>query len=311
MTSQDIATIQNASTAFWTLAGSQLFVLADRSGQLVAIHTATPGFTAAEAQESLMHSVENGESRGWWFAGGRLFEVFLQPIYFGSPEGNTPIGILGVGYEIDRRTADGMSQVASTQVAFRYGHTLVASTVPAADHDELAARLEQLRTDDTAPREMALGPGRFLATSVRLSADATLPVTLTVLRSFDEATAFLQNLNRWILAIGLAAVLAGSVLVFVVSTTFTRPLAQLVAGVRALEEGDYTFPLTAEGTDEISDLTVELVGHAVDGDADLLEKVEPLRLAPWLLQAARRGPSRPRPGGRGDRARHPNRESAS
>ena len=80
-------------------------------------------------------------------------------------------------------------------------------------------------------------------------------MTLTVLKSYDEATAFLQSLNRWIVAVGVAGVLAGSLLVFFVSTTFTRPLAQLVAGVHALEEGNYAYPLQATGNDEISTLT--------------------------------------------------------
>ena len=57
------------------------------------------------------------------------------------------------------------------------------------------------------------------------------------------------------MAIGIAGVFAGSVLVFVVSTTFTRPLAQLVEGVHALEQGNFAYPLAAVGSDEISTLT--------------------------------------------------------
>src|SRR5690348_17892193 len=48
MTSRDMATIQDASAMFWDLSGSQLFVLVDRSGTVVAIHTSTPGFSRAE-----------------------------------------------------------------------------------------------------------------------------------------------------------------------------------------------------------------------------------------------------------------------
>src|SRR5207244_527354 len=45
MTTQDEATIQDASNDLWQLAGSDLFVLADRTGRVVALHTASPGFT--------------------------------------------------------------------------------------------------------------------------------------------------------------------------------------------------------------------------------------------------------------------------
>ena len=80
-------------------------------------------------------------------------------------------------------------------------------------------------------------------------------VSLTVLRSYDQATAFLESLNRWILGVGIAAVLAGSLLVFLISDTFTRPLSKLLAGVHALEKGDFRYPLEVRGRDEVSELT--------------------------------------------------------
>src|SRR5206468_8573238 len=40
MTTQDAATIQDASAGIWRLAPSDVFVLADRAGKVVAIHTA-------------------------------------------------------------------------------------------------------------------------------------------------------------------------------------------------------------------------------------------------------------------------------
>ncbi len=255
MTSQDTATIQDASGTFWKLAGSQLFVLADRSGKVAALHTATEGFTEADAQRSLVDSLKNGDTRDWWFGDGRLFEVFLQRIYFGSPEDETPFGILAVGYEIDNAVAADVSRVASSRVAFRYGANIVVTTVPSADQTEVANRLDALVETGPAPKEIQLGSERFLASSVRLSSEHSAPVTLTVLKSFDEATAFLQSLNRWIIITGIAAVLAGSVLLFLVATTFTRPLAQLVSGVQALEEGNFTYPLNVRGHDEVSSLT--------------------------------------------------------
>jgi hypothetical protein len=45
MTTHDEATIQDGSTDLWRLAGSDLFVLADRSGKLMAIQTSSSGFT--------------------------------------------------------------------------------------------------------------------------------------------------------------------------------------------------------------------------------------------------------------------------
>ena len=42
---------------------------------------------------------------------------------------------------------------------------------------------------------------------------------------------------------------------FLISHTFTRPLASLVSGVRALEKGDFAFPLHVHSHDELAELT--------------------------------------------------------
>ena len=52
MTTHDEITIQDGSAALWQLAGSDLFVLADSSGKVVALHTNAQGFTRAMAEAS-------------------------------------------------------------------------------------------------------------------------------------------------------------------------------------------------------------------------------------------------------------------
>jgi len=255
MTSEDPATIQDASRTFWQLAGSQIFALADGSGHLVALHTSASGFTFTDARSRMERSLEAGEARDWWFGGGHLFQVFLEPIYIGDPKGGHAIGVLAVGYEVDANVAGDVTRVASSSVGFGYEKRLIISTVPPPQQSDLASYVAALSGGDAGPQEIRLAGERYLATSVRLSAEAGPLVTLTFLRSVDQATAFLRSLNRWIASIAAAAVLAGSVLVFFVSTTFTRPLGRLVSGVRALEQGDFAYPLDRGGTDEVGTLT--------------------------------------------------------
>jgi signal transduction histidine kinase len=100
-----------------------------------------------------------------------------------------------------------------------------------------------------------VGSELFLATSLELSGPQQSPVRLTVFGSYDEAANFLDTLNRLLLLLGLSAVLIGSALVFFISHTFTRPLASLVEGVRALEKGDFHRPVDPRGSDEVAELT--------------------------------------------------------
>ncbi len=252
MTTRDEATIQDASKDPWRLSGGDVFVLADRTGKVAALHTTTPGLARSEVEEMLRHSAAEDSAGHWWYGSGHLYEVFLQPIYFGTPSDNSMLGVLAVGYEVDDRVAREVSRVTATQAAFRYGGNIVASTLSATQNAEL---VRVAPVPSAEPGEIKLGGEEFLATSVNLTPAGSSLVALTVLNSFDKATSFLNNLNQLLLGVGLLAVLAGSALVYVISLTFTRPLEGLVAGVRALEKGDYEFPLVIRSRDEVAEVT--------------------------------------------------------
>jgi signal transduction histidine kinase len=256
MTAPDEATIQDASTSWWRLAGSDLFVLVDRTGRVVALHATNPGFSRDMVQESLRGGFNQEGSAQWWFGSQHLYQVFIKPIYFGPASEDRLLGLLVLGYEIDDRIASQVSRIAASQVAFYYGDTVVRSTLSPAQEAELARHSPVHSGPATPdPEELQLGDERFLATSVELAPGKTPSVRLSVLKSYDQATAFLDRLNRLLLALGLAAVAGGSALVFFISHTFTRPLGNLVAGVRALEKGDFHYVLDARGGDEVAEVT--------------------------------------------------------
>jgi signal transduction histidine kinase/CheY-like chemotaxis protein len=252
MTTQDSATIQDASADVWNLSGSDLMVFADRSGDVAAMRAKNSGFEWAAAQEFMRTSLQKEAPRSWWFGGGHLYEVWIQPIYLGAEAKDSTLGYLAVGHEIDERAAQDFSKIASSDVVFRWGDTFVASTLTSAQQAELGW---QPQGDAAGSQQTEIGNERYLATTVTLPPDTQPRVTLTVLKSFDKATSFLRELNRILFGLGLLSVIAGSVLVFFISDTFTRPLANLVAGVRALEGGDYGYPLESTGGDEVSEVT--------------------------------------------------------
>jgi len=81
-----------------------------------------------------------------------------------------------------------------------------------------------------------------------------------------------MRLNHLLLGLGLMAIIAGALLIFLISDTVTRPLASLVKGVHALERGDMEYPLEASGHDELSELT-----RAFDGMRGTLRRNEKQR----------------------------------
>jgi signal transduction histidine kinase len=257
MTGPDPVTIQDASRDIAGIANSDLFVLVDRGGNIVALHTKTPGFSRDAAEKYFQESLDEdrGESSHWWLGGHHLYQTFVEPIYRGSRTEGTLLGFLVIGYEINNKLAAEVSKVAGSQVAFSCGDEIVATTLrsPQVQGNNIQKLISGSAQEE--PHDVELGDERFIATSLQLSGSRTTPVRLSVLGSYDQERKFVNQLNRYLLLLGFAAVLVGSGLVFFVSHTFTRPLGSLVGGVRALEGGDFHHPLDSRGGDEVAELT--------------------------------------------------------
>jgi signal transduction histidine kinase len=257
MTGSDPLTIQDASQGISQIAAGDLFVMIDRSGRVVALHTKTPGFTKEAAEKYFQQSLDEdrGETSHWWLGEHHLYQAFIEPIYRGSRTDGTLLGFLVIGYEINDRLAEQVSKVAASKVAFSCGNEILATTLTArqAQDGSIQDLIAGSVHDD--PKDVEIGNERFLATSLVLSGSRLTPVRLSVLGSYDQATKFVDQLNRYLLLLGLLAILVGSGLVFFISHTFTRPLGSLVDGVRALEGGDFHHPLDSRGRDEVAELT--------------------------------------------------------
>src|SRR5262249_40400447 len=147
-------------------------------------------------------------------------------------------------------------ELAASDVAFRWAGGVVASTLSPERQIELAQQpLQRPGVASDEPQEIQIGKEGYLSSTVSLSQGAGSLVSLTVLRSLDKPTLFLAQLNRILIAIGLLTILLGSAIGYFISETIARPLGDLVAGVRALEHGDFTFPVKVDSTDEVSVVT--------------------------------------------------------
>jgi signal transduction histidine kinase/CheY-like chemotaxis protein len=256
MTTPHKATIQDGSQDIWQLTGSDLFVLSGIRGDVLAFQSSNSDFTLDAAQESFRASLARGNVWDWWFHSGRLYQIWVQPVYFDEQSNETLLGFLVIGQEVSKSQARNFSKVASSEAVFRYGNEIAASTLSAEANGLLEQQFREGKGDQLGTeQEIQIGNERYLGTTVRLSYGAGTPVSLSVLKSFDRATVFLEQLNRVLLILGFVSVLAGTVLAFLLSKTITKPLARLVTGLHAFEKGDSSFPLDASGGDEVAEVT--------------------------------------------------------
>jgi signal transduction histidine kinase/CheY-like chemotaxis protein len=277
MRNGDATTIQDVSDDPWRSEDCDLLVLADGSGRVVALHATNAEFPVATAEDLLRSSLKEGKTSGWLYSGSRLYQVVLEPFYDDAPTKNTSLGTVIVGRSIEP-SVNNLKSVSSTQMVFRYGRAIVASTLSSAQGQEFARQLQ----DRTSQEQIQIQGERFLASSVELNSGTKPAASLTVLKSYAEGLASLRTLNHLLVGLGLVAVFVGGVLAFAISETFTRPLASLAEGARALEQGNYAYPLAAEGRDEVAQVT-----RAFDRMRDTLKRNESQRqhLETQLVQA--------------------------
>ena len=195
--------------------GSDLIAVADTPDKIVVLHSKEANFPVADAEKMLARSLQNHSTADWWYVGGALYQVALQPV------GQGPGSVI-VGREMDYRAVHDMGRISDSEVVFSYGGNVVASTFLPITEEEARQALRSAST----PAQIRVGGEEFLADSLLLNSGLGPAIRLSVLKSYSEETAFLTELNHLLLALVLIAVIAGAGLAYLISDTFTRPLAR-------------------------------------------------------------------------------------
>ena len=251
MRNGDVTSIDEVSEDPWLSDTCTLVVLADRAGKITASRPAMDTPEADRIRELLRLTPRGGNRGVWWLSAGRLYQVVLQPYFSDPPQNRTMRGTVLVGREMDAARAAELGRITSSQVMFRQGGAALISTVDPLEEAKLARELAQ----DGGAERLETERGTFYAQSLQMEGAFPVGVSFTAMESYAGPLASLGRLNRVLLGVGLAAMLAGLALAFVIAERFTRPLANLADGVRALQKGDYAYPLEANGNDEVTRVT--------------------------------------------------------
>jgi len=256
MSTQHAPTIQDGSESFWKLAESDLLVLAKPNGNIVALHMTKPGWSVQTVERDLKRSTDAGEDASWWYDDGRLYWIFLHPITSGAGPTMQPLGFLAVGYQVDSAVAQQLSVAAQNQIALATNNTVIASTLPGRDTAELQRRMRSGAFSSTSTSgDIALDTDQYAYSSVLLHGSSPVPVRCYVMMPLVPVNSFIRRLNYSIYVAGGLAVLFGMILFGFVARTITHPLDNLVAGVKALAAGDFTYSITPRGSTELVELS--------------------------------------------------------
>ncbi len=256
MSTQDAYTIQDGSHVFWTDSGSDFFALTAMNGKLFTYSNRGPKLNNASVTRGLQACMTSGEEACMIAFGQSLYELSIQPLYFGPPENGSYLGYVIIGYAVDRQVASEVSEAAAADVTFLVNGEVAATTLPADRLNDLRQQSPTLGAVSAAPSKVELGGEGYIGAATPLPAAGQANIQLVVLKSYDRASEYLRRVNRWVLALGVATLLLGLVLAVGISRTVTRPLETLVAGTRALGQGDFDYELSVDGAAEVRELAL-------------------------------------------------------
>jgi signal transduction histidine kinase len=259
MATQDPHTIQDGSPEFWTTSGSDFFALLSQNRKLFTHLNRGPALTDAQVAPGLqacMAAAEDVEEPCMIAFGHSLYELSIQQLYFGSPANDSRLGYVIIGYAIGSQEVQDVSEAAAADVAILVDDEVSATTVPSARLQDLSLSSRSLNGTTRLPETIHLDRESYLAAASSFSTKGQGSAKIVVLKSYDRASEYLRQVNQWVLALGFFSLGIGLMLASAVSRTVTRPLEALVAGARALGQGDFTYSLTTEGAVEVRELSL-------------------------------------------------------
>src|ERR1700741_830730 len=114
----DSTAITDVSKDPWQADSCNLFVLADKTGAIVAVHPTNLSFSTATLQDLVTRSIQRADTTAWWFTGKNLYQVSLQSFYEQPATKQNLLGTVAVGRLIDERVAADFARIVSSDIAF-------------------------------------------------------------------------------------------------------------------------------------------------------------------------------------------------
>ena len=223
----------------------------------------------------------NGKASGVVLVNDKLYQLVVVPVL--AP---TTIAWVGVGFNIDDRTAEDLQRLTSLEVSFlsrnkESAWRLHASTLPAGERSALSQAMQGLSSSAAVTAahsagEMDLAGTVYQARAVAIERKGDIQFTALLQRSMAESLQPFRRVNAAFLSLALVSLalsVLGSVLI---ARNITRPLNELADLAERVEQGNYEGRAATGQRGEIGALASSF-NHMLDGI--LAREKENLRLA--------------------------------
>jgi diguanylate cyclase len=249
--SGDTPTLMSAIANHRSRIGADVLIVLDYEGGPLASTLATLSPSTRNDLRDLVAGDADGQLlRLYRLIDGRPYQLVLAPVL--APD---PIGWAAMGFALDDKVAADMSRLLGVEVSFVSGDSaarlFVASSLGTTQHGNLRDIAARTTGEPFSVRTEA---DEFLTwTNPIRSANGSL--TLVLQQSLASARRPYLQLRESIVLIGLAILTVASALAAMLARSATRPVEDLTRAAERLEAGDYSTPVPAASTTEMSRLS--------------------------------------------------------
>jgi signal transduction histidine kinase len=237
----DPATVQNNAASYQNQLNSNLLLVTNKTGRVLATVGASPqAALVVSTESSVRKAIDGGESVSLIPQPDGILHLITVPIVIGISHPDI-LGTLSVGFLLDDAFAAQLKQITGSEIAFGMDGQILASTLPR----EARPALSVLLDGSNAHANVTFHDEEYVALPLPLAqvspaGSAKGPVAL-ILRSRTEQLRFLHTIHTELGGTAVIAVILATVLSFTVARTITRPLAKITAAMREVAAtGDLT-----------------------------------------------------------------------
>jgi len=245
----DVPTVTPVAEEYQRQLGSDLFLVTDRAGRVLASIPGAPPAVPPAALPTIREAQAGREGTAFWVAPEGILQVVSVPIAVGTPPQDV-LGTLSVGFLLGNALAARLKALTGSEIVFAAGGQVLAATLP---DPSRAAVVPLIGTAGVS--RVSVGGSEYVALTQPLApprsasllggtrgapvpdqvqrAGETAPVAI-ILRSRTERLRFLRPIQGALGLTGLLAVLLATGISYAVARTITRPLGAITATMREM-----------------------------------------------------------------------------
>jgi signal transduction histidine kinase len=245
----DPLTVQNIASEYQNQLNSNLLLVTNRSGQVLArVGMSERTASLIASQPDVKEAAAGHEAFGMLAQPEGMLQLVTVPIFIGLSAPDI-LGTLSVGFLLDEALALQLKEMTGSEIVFGLDGKTLVTTLPREEAPALSAYLHPAE----GVRNVALTTGEYAALSLPLSwfgqpgPRQPEPIAL-ILRSRAEEQRVLRSIRTELTVIAVVAALLAMILSFAVARSITRPLAAITGVMREVAAtGDLTRQIVTPG----------------------------------------------------------------